>query len=62
MHAAKTVSRAPQPKQERDFNHKPQLSPEFELHNINEIEMRLTFLIHHEMKQTIVPGFYYCLN
>lgn len=50
MHAATIVSRAQQPKQKGDFNHKPQLSPEFELQNINEIEIRLTFLIHHEMK------------
>lgn len=50
MHAATTGTRAQQPKQEGDFNHKPQLSPEFELQNINEIEITLTFLIHHEMK------------
>lgn len=50
MHAATKGSRAQQPKQEGDFNHKPQLSPKFELQNITEIEIRLTLLKHHEMK------------
>lgn len=50
MHTAKKGSRAQQPKQEGDFSHKPQLSPEFELQNITEIEIRLTLLNHHEMK------------
>lgn len=52
MHAATTVSRAQQPKQEGDFSHKLQLSPKFELQNVNEIEIRLTFLNYHEMKHT----------
>lgn len=52
MQAATPVSRAQQPKQEGDFNHKPQLSPEFELQYTNEIKIRLTFLNHHEMKHT----------